>query len=149
MSTLYNIAVHAHSGLRWLLLLLLIYAVVLSFSRWRNRSSYIASDKKWYLITLILSHLQLVLGLYLYFVSPKVVFNENTMGDSFLRFYAVEHTSVMILAIVLITIAYRVFKSASETLNPYKKLFWYYFIALVLILSRIPWPGMDMKAGWF
>jgi len=147
--TLYSIAVHAHSGLRWILLVVLVIAILTALKRWLSRSPYKTSDKKWFLLSLIFSHLQLVIGLYLYFVSPRVVFNESTMGDSDLRFYAVEHISVMIIAIILVTLGYRIAKSSKTEYTKYKRIFWYFFIALVLMLSRIPWPGMVEGAGWF
>ncbi len=147
--TLYSIAVHAHSGLRWILLVVLVIAILTALKRWLSRSPYQTSDKKWFLLSLIFSHLQLVIGLYLYFVSPRVVFNESTMGDSDLRFYAVEHISVMIIAIILVTLGYRIAKSSKTEYTKYKRIFWYFFIALVLMLSRIPWPGMVEGAGWF
>ncbi len=147
--TLYSIAVHAHSGLRWILLAVLVIAILTALKRWLSRSPYQTSDKKWFLLSLIFSHLQLVIGLYLYFVSPRVVFNESTMSDSDLRFYAVEHISVMIIAIILVTLGYRIAKSSKTEYTKYKRIFWYFFIALVLMLSRIPWPGMVEGAGWF
>ncbi len=145
----YNIVVHAHSGLRWVLLLVLVVTILLSLKRWLSKSNYQTSDKKWYLLSLIFSHIQLIIGLYLYFVSPRVVFNENTMSDADIRFYTVEHISINIIAIILITIGYRVTKSIQTDFKKYKRLFWYFFIALILILSRIPWPGMVEGAGWF
>jgi hypothetical protein len=145
----YNIVVHAHSGLRWILLLVLVVTILLSLKRWLSKSNYQTSDKKWYLLSLIFSHIQLIIGLYLYFVSPRVVFNENTMSDADIRFYTVEHISINLIAIILITIGYRVTKSIQTDFKKYKRLFWYFFIALVLILSRIPWPGMVQGAGWF
>jgi len=71
------------------------------------------------------------------------------MKDSTLRFYAVEHISVMVIAIILVTIGYRIAKSSKTEYTKYKRIFWYFFIALVLMLSRIPWPGMIEGAGWF
>jgi len=147
--SLYSIAVHAHSGLRWILLFVLVIAILTALKRWMARSPYQTTDKKWFLLSLIFSHLQLVIGLYLYFVSPRVVFNESTMSDSDLRFYAVEHISVMVIAILLVTIGYRIAKSAKTEYTKYKRIFWYFFIALVLMLSRIPWPGMVEGAGWY
>ena len=147
--SLYNISVHAHSGLRWILLVVILIAILTALKRWLSRSPYQTSDKKWFLMSLIFSHLQLVIGLYLYFVSPRVVFNESTMSDADLRFYSVEHISVMIIAIILVTLGYRVAKSNRTEYTKYKRIFWYFFIALALMVSRIPWPGMMEGAGWF
>ena len=145
----YSILVHAHSGFRWLILAAMLYTIILYFNRWQKGSDFVASDKKWALFTLIFAHLQLVIGLILYFISPEVVFNENTMGDSRIRFYAVEHISIMLIGIILITIGYRQLKASVTDPVKYKRVFWYYLIALILILSRIPWPFQDLGAAWF
>jgi len=55
----------------------------------------------------------------------------------------------MVIAIILVTIGYRIAKSSKTEYTKYKRIFWYFFIALVLMLSRIPWPGMIEGAGWF
>ena len=62
---MYTGLVHAHSGLRWLALVLLLAAVFVSISRWQGNKSFTDSNRKLYLFTLISVHLQLVLGLIL------------------------------------------------------------------------------------
>jgi len=146
---MYNGLVHAHSGLRWIFLAAIIIAVVVYGLRLLKGSNFKASDKKWALIAMIFAHIQLLIGLVLYFISPEVVFNENTMSDSRLRFYAVEHISVMIIGIILITLAYRKVKTALSQQKGYAGPFWFLLIGLLLILSRIPWPGQGLGAAWF
>lgn len=147
--TFYSLLVHAHSIFRWLILAVMIYTIVLYLMRWQNNSDFQKGDKKWALMTLIFAHLQLVIGLILYFISPEVIFNENTMGDSRIRFYAVEHISMMLIGIILITIGYRQLKANIRDAAKYKRVFWYYLIALILILSRIPWPFQELGAQWY
>jgi hypothetical protein len=102
-------------------------------------------DKKLSLFTLIFTHLQAVLGIVLYFLSPKVRFFENTMSNSSYRFFTVEHVFMMLIAIILITLGHRQAKAGNV-----KRVFWYYFIALVLILVSIPWPfRTDLGGAWF
>ena len=145
----YPFLVHLHSIFRWFILAVLIYTVILYLIRWRSGSAFLRGDKKWALMTLIFAHLQLVIGLILYFISPEVAFNEDTMSDSRLRFYTVEHISVMLIGIILITVGYRQLKANIADPSKYKRVFWYYLIALILILSRIPWPFQDLGAQWF
>lgn len=140
----YNILLHAHSGLRWLVLLALLMAIVQSFSR-RGITGSI-SETKSVLVTFILTHLQLLIGLVLYLVSPKVQFGTDTMGNSMLRFFTVEHLLGMIIAIALITIGYSRAKKADQ---PFGTVFKYYLIALIVILISIPWPFRALGAGWF
>ncbi len=136
-----DMLIHAHSGLRWLVLLLLILTLVQSL---RNRST--GSNGKLPLYTLIASHLQALLGLTLYFLSSYVQFHGAMMKDKLLRFYTVEHSSMMLIAIVLITIGY---SKSKKSENSAKTLLVYYGIALLLILLAIPWPFRGLHAGWF
>ncbi|MEM6318348.1 MAG: cytochrome B [Bacteroidota bacterium] len=140
---------HAHSGLRWIFLALLIYAVVNAFIKWRNGSAYTEGDRKIGLFTFITSHIQLVIGLILYFISPKVgSFSAEVMKEPVARFFTVEHLTVMLLGIILITIGYSKAKRALEGTQKFKTTFIFFAIGLVLILSRIPWPWQQYGAGW-
>jgi hypothetical protein len=105
--------------------------------------------KKISLYTLILAHIQLLIGLALYFTSPKVVFDAVAMKDSILRFYLVEHISLMIVAIIILTIGYTKSKKLFALSGGAKKAFYYYLISLMLILISIPWPFRIPIAGWF
>ena len=140
----YNILLHAHSGLRWLVLIALIVALIQTFAR-RGTSGSIMETKS-VLITFILTHLQLLVGFILYFISPTVVFGGNTMSNSLYRFFTVEHALGMIIAIVLITLGYSKAKKAEL---PFNKTFNYYIAAFIIILISIPWPFRELGAGWF
>lgn len=139
--------VHAHSGLRWIALLLLAAAVITAFSRWQSRASFTESNRKLYLFTLISVHTQLVLGLILYFISPKV--NMSLISDKLYRFYTVEHTVGMLIAIILVTIGYSRAKRMSGATNKHKTVAIFMGIGLILILVSIPWPFRGLGAGWF
>lgn len=144
---MYNMLKHAHSGLRWLLLLALIYAIIKGFQSWRSGKAF---NKPSALIGLILTHIQLIIGLLLYFVySPLVSFEEGFMKNSITRFYSMEHFVTMILAIVLITIGYSRGKRKSESTAAGKAVFVFYLIGLFLILLGIPWPFRGLGGGWF
>jgi hypothetical protein len=67
------------------------------------------------------------------------------MKETVLRFYLVEHISLMIVAIILITVGYSKAKKAAS----WKPVFTYYLIGLILILASIPWPFRIPVAGWF
>ena len=136
---------HAHSGLRWIVLLLIIINVVNALGGLTGNKVFTDRDKKLSLFALIFTHLQAVLGIILFFLDDsKVQFNENTMSNDVIRFYTVEHTLMMLIAVILVTIGNR-----SAKVGRVKQVFWYYFIALVLILAAIPWPFRDLGAGWF
>lgn len=136
-----DILIHAHSGFRWIVLLLLILTVVQAL---RNRHA--GGNSKLPLFTLIATHIQLLLGLSLYFLSDFVQFHGAMMKDSLLRFYTVEHSSMMLIAVILITLGYSKSKKHEQSS---KILLTHYGIALLLILLAIPWPFRGLNAGWF
>jgi len=143
---MYNILKHAHSGLRWLVLIALIAAI---FNAFKNSNTFTDKDKKINLVALILTHTQLIIGLVLYFISDMVQFSSGTMSNKILRFYTVEHISLMLIAIALITVGYSKSKRAADDAKKFKSIRVFYLIGLILILISIPWPFRDLGAGWF
>jgi hypothetical protein len=139
--------VHAHSGLRWIALILLVAAVAVAISKWQGRSGYTDGNRKLYLFTLIAVHTQLLIGLVLYFISPKV--NFSLISEKLYRFYTVEHTTGMLIAIVLITIGYSRSKRASDAVTKQRVVGIFYGLGLLLILASIPWPFRITGAGWY
>lgn len=146
---MYNILKHAHSGLRWVVLLLLVAAIVNAAMNFSAKNGYQEKDRKLALFTLIFSHVQLIFGLILYFISPKVQFVADMMKNRMLRFYGVEHILMMVIAIVLVTIGYSRAKKKAEAVSKFKTTFWFYLIALLLIIAAIPWPFRDLRGAWF
>ncbi len=142
---MYPALLHSHSGLRWILLLLLILTIITALNKSGNKTPWTAKDKKMSLFTLIATHLQAVLGFGLYFMSPKVDFSSNTMSNPTFRFFTMEHTVMMLIAIILITMGNRHSKNGNA-----KKVFWFYLIALIIILAAIPWPFRALLgSSWF
>lgn len=139
---MYTGLTHAHSGWRWIVLILLLTAIFQAFFQSGKKT-------KLPLFAMIATHIQLVLGIILYFISPKVLFAAETMKVPLNRFYTVEHTTLMLLAIVLITLGYGKWKRANTVENSAKKVATYYLIGLILILAGIPWPFRNLGAGWF
>lgn len=138
---MYSIIKTSHSHFAWLVLILLMFVVAMAKIAFFTKKPWNASHFKLALIGLILSHVQLLMGLILYFTSPYGMSNLSgeTMKDSFLRLLAVEHPFTNILAIVLITIGYSKAKKTIGTTSTPKTIAIYYGIGLLLILSRIPW----------
>ncbi|MCR9174028.1 MAG: cytochrome B [bacterium] len=137
---MYGILVHLHSGLRWVVLLLLIYAII-NAARSISSGKYLKKDKMINLFTMISLHIQLLIGLILYIISPNVKFIDGWMKDSMLRFFALEHITLMIIAIAIITIGRsRAEKKLEGTRNKHRAILISYIIGLILILVSIPWP---------
>ncbi len=135
-----------HSYWAYLVLVILIIAVLNAIIKSAGSKEYSAKDFRISLFTLIVSHIQLLIGLILYFVSPWFkAFGELGMGgvmkDSILRLYLVEHPLINIIAVALITIGYSKHKKKLTSGPKLKTIAIFYTIALVLFLSRIPWSA--------
>lgn len=129
---------HLHSTLAIVLLLALVIAIILTARNYFGSKPY---NRKIALIGLISAHLQLVIGLVIYFTSPLGLesFSGANMSNSLSRLYFLEHPLMMLIGIVLITIGYSKAKKATEDYSANKTVFIMYSIALIVILSRIPW----------
>src|SRR6188768_3272893 len=132
---------HSHSYLRYAVLALLIVVIVASLSGWLGKKPYTGTNNKLSLSLLIATHLQFLLGLLLYFVSPFVQFNSSTMKDAASRYWTVEHVSMMIIAVVLITVARSTAKKMAADESKHKRLFIFNSIALIIILAAITMSG--------
>ena len=136
---------HLHSFLPYLLLTVLMFVFVKSVIAYRGKHPHTEGHRKNGLIVLILAHIQFLIGGVLYFVSPMSTGGLNDIGaamkDPTLRLYTLEHPLMMILAIVLITMAYSKSKKDISGKLKHKVKSVYFGTALLLILSRIPWSA--------
>lgn len=133
-----------HSYWAYLVLAVVILATVNAISGLITKREYQAKDFRISLFALILTHLQFVIGLVLYFLSGKILWFsdipvKDIMGNAELRLYNVEHPTVMLLAIAFLTIGYSKHKKKLTSTPKFKLLAIFYSLALILILSRIPW----------
>ncbi len=133
-----------HSYFAYAVLAVLVLAVLNAISGLMgNKMFTIEKDYRISLFALILSHIQLVLGLILFFVSANGLkaIQELGMGgmNAAARLLAVEHPFINIIAIVLITVGWSRHKKFLEGKKKFKSIAIFYGLGLVLILSRIPW----------
>ncbi|MFY0713430.1 hypothetical protein J1D01_07115 [Seonamhaeicola sp. NFXS20] len=140
---MYEIILNLHSYWAYIVLLILIIATFNAIIKSVGGKEYSAKDFRISLFTLIVSHIQLLIGLILYFVSPRfALWSElggGVMSNSLARLYLVEHPFVNIIAVALITIGYSKHKKKLTSKAKLKTIAIFYAIALVLLLSRIPW----------
>ncbi|MBU2526558.1 MAG: hypothetical protein KKC03_08155 [Bacteroidetes bacterium] len=137
-----------HSYWAYLVLLVLIVATINAFSGLASKRAYAQKDLRIPLFALIFSHIQLLIAIALYFVSPYFDILANSgmgtvMKDATLRLFLVEHPLTMVIAIVLITIGFSKHKKKTTDVAKFKTIAVFYGLALLLVLSRIPW------AQWF
>jgi hypothetical protein len=147
---MYDLLKHTHSGLRWLLLAFIIFAISNAFMKRKSATEYSKSDNMPVLMTLIFTHLQILIGLILYFMSPKVSFHAGFMKEAASRFYGIEHISMMLIAVILITIGYSKAKRQTDISKKYNTVFVYYLIGFIIMMVSIPWPfRAALGGGWF
>lgn len=136
---MYHFIQKFHSGWAYLAILLLIFAIVNSLIGMTSKKEFSAKDRKIAMFGLIGTHVQLLVGLILYFVSPLGKDSFGLMSDAALRLTSLEHPLVNIIAITLITIGWSKHKKAATNEAKFKSITVFYALGFVLILSRIPW----------
>lgn len=133
---------HLHSGLAYLALAALVVVIIYALIGALGNREFTEKDRKFAMIAFILSHIQLLVGLILYFVSPvgfSLLTGGGAMGDKIARLTALEHPVINIIAIILISVGYIRAKKLTESKAKFRSIYMMYAIGLVLILSRIPW----------
>lgn len=135
---MYNLLQSLHSWWAYLAILVLVVAVANAFMGYSSKRYFESKDLRISLFALIFTHIQLVLGLLVYFVSPLGFDSLGEMKNAEIRLTSLEHPLINILAIAVITIGWSKHKKAEGTLK-FRKILFFYGIGLLLILSRIPW----------
>lgn len=139
-----------HSGLRWIALILLIVAIA-NAAKSQASGRYEKKDKMINLFSMIVLHIQLLLGIGLMFMSGKVQYVEGWMKNSMFRFFGMEHVLLMVVAIAIITMGRsKAEKKLKGTRDKHRRILISYTIGLLLILAAIPWPFREVLGGqWF
>ena len=132
---------HTHSFLRYAVLLLLVVVVAKSLVGLLNKKPFDRGDEKLTIWLMIGTHIQLLVGICLFFISPLVKFSGETMKDAVTRYWTVEHSFIMIIAVVLITLARTTSKKMTEDKAKHKRVFIMSSLALILILLAIIMSG--------
>lgn len=152
---MYNGLLHLHSVLRWLILLLLLIALYRSFAD--RAKPFTSSHRRTGLFLMITADIMLLLGLYQWFTGEwglKSIQHNGmsvVMKNSVLRFFAIEHITGMLIAILLIHLGYAASKKNIPDAARHKRVLLFYGLALLIILISIPWPFRTVGAGraWF
>lgn len=141
---MFEILLFIHSWLRWILLLLGIIVIIRSYVGWFGNKNYLQLDNRLSVSLVAVFHIQLVIGLLLYFIFSSITQSafQNfglAMKDSQLRYWAVEHIFIMILSVVIAQIGRIQIKKTHSNTNKHRNSAIYFTMALILVLSRIPW----------
>lgn len=136
---------HLHNLLRWVILILLLVSIFKAYTGWHKKRAFTDGDRKVWLFTLIASHVNFLVGIYELLLGKfgilKTDLPEGTslMESKFYRFFWVEHPTFMVIAIILITAAYKMGKKPISDELKFKRAFWLFIVALLMILVAIPW----------
>ncbi len=143
---MYSFLLGLHSGLRYLVLLLLALALVLSITALFGKKDYTESNRKINLFAMIATHTQFLAGLILYFVSPLVQYGNmaEAMKNTLSRYWTVEHAVLMLFAIALITVGHARSKRAAQAINKHRAIALYYGLAVLVIVVAIYQSGRPL-----
>jgi hypothetical protein len=152
---IYNFLLRFHSIGRWIVLLLLVIAIFNSLVA--GKRPWIRSDARTGSILVIFADLMFLVGLALWYFGTKgykmieAFGMSGVMKNAVTRFFAIEHITMMLIAIILIHIGKVQAKKPISDKAKHKRTVIFYLIALIIILASIPWPFREVGAGsgWF
>jgi hypothetical protein len=154
---MYQYLLPLHSLTRWLVLVGLLLGIFRYYRGWLANKPFSITDNRIRIGTLVVTHIQLVIGLVLFFISPVTQYFMSNFKDAVhnrqIRFFGMEHTSVMLIAVTFITIGSVSAKRKADDKAKFKTLAIWYSIALFLILTSVPWPFSPLVSrpwmrGW-
>lgn len=132
-----------HSLTRWLVLISLVYAIYRAYRGQRKHLPFSKLDNTVRHVTATIAHIQLVWGLWLYIISPLTEYFRDhfstAVHDRQFRFFGMEHSLMMLTAVTLITIGSAKAKRQATDQQKFKMMATWYTIALLVILSSVPW----------
>jgi len=154
MNSVYSITLFLHSWNRWIILVAGVIVIAAAIKGLSAKSDYSHFQRKWALVFLSSLHLQLLIGLVMYFfLSPVTAQALSDFGaamkDSVLRFWAVEHAFVNLIAIGLAQTGSILVKRRADSTGKHKQTLIWSGIALLLILAMIPMGMMGVERPWF
>ncbi len=140
---MYSTLLFLHSWVRWLVLTSLLFAVFCAYKGLVSKKEFSRFDNAVRHWTATIAHIQLVFGLWLYFISPIVGYFLHNYKDAVhqrqIRFFGMEHSMMMMMAIIIITIGSAKAKRKQTDSAKFKTMAIWYSIGLLIILSSIPW----------
>ena len=141
---MYPVILALHSLVRWLVVITLLYAIFKAYNGWLSKKIYTKSDNTAKTLAVTFVHIELILGLILYFTSPVIEFFRNNFKEAVqqkdVRFLGMEHSVMMLIAVVLITIGSAKSKRKTTDVAKFKTLAIWFTIGLIITLVSIPWP---------
>ena len=140
---MYAVLKTVHSYWAFLVIITLTFIVINSIISKFSGRAFNTKDLRISLYGLIFSHIQVLIGLILYFVSPWFdQFSQlgmSIMKNAESRLYLIEHPLINLIAILLITLGWSLHKRQSDSSKKFLRIGLFYGLGLIFLLSRIPW----------
>lgn len=148
MDWLYPIVLTLHSILRWLVIIAAVLVIVRAINGLSFKRGYTQQDNKiamWYTISL---DIQLLLGLLLYFVLSPITTAalrnfSGAMGDASVRFFAVEHIILMVIALGVAHMGRAFVRKGVNAPEKHRRTIIWFGLSILLVLASIPWPFLS------
>lgn len=140
---MYYFLLASHSLIRWVVIISIITAIVRSFIGWKGNKAFTPNDNKLRLLTVTATHIQAIIGAILYIISPLISYFlhnfSEAVGQRQVRFFGMEHSSMMLLSVVLLTIGSAKAKRKTTDAEKFRTMAIWFTIAFLVMLSSIPW----------
>jgi len=147
---MYAFLLALHSLIRWFVLASLLLGVYRGWRGWKGKQYYTLFDNRVRIVAAMFAHIQLVLGLCLYGISPIVSYFWQHTADAVqirgIRFFGMEHITMMVVAIMLITIGSIKAKRKTTDEAKFKAMAIWFSIALFVIFVSVPWSFSPLTA---
>lgn len=134
---MYSITLEIHSILRYVILLFLVVLIVKNLIGWINQTKFTGFDGVFSTVTVSTIHLQLIVGIVLYFISPLVSFKSHVMQNEIMRYYTVEHLLLMLVAIGLFTAGRVKLKRKDDSTSKHRTGFIYNTSGLLIVIAAL------------
>jgi hypothetical protein len=133
-----------HNFIRWLVLASLLYAIYRAYKGYTSKAVFSKTDNAVRHWTATIAHIQLMIGMVLYFSSPVTklfMTSYKEVRKNFdITFFGLIHSSLMLIAIVLITIGSAKSKRKQADKEKFSTMLVWFSIAFIIIFIAIPWP---------
>jgi hypothetical protein len=131
---MYEILRSAHSGWRYVVILLLLAAFITALSGFTGKKAFTEGNRKLAVFALVSSHIQLLMGLLLYFMNDWYKLDSSVASN---RYWKMEHIAMMAIAVILITVGNAKSKKAVDGVAKHKSIFMFFGFALLIITVAI------------
>jgi len=148
---MYSILLFSHSLIRWFVLTTILFTLFRSYYGWLANKPFTQSDNKLRIITLSVVHIQALLGIILYSTSPIIRYFfsnfKEAVHEKDFRFFGMEHSLMMFIAVTIITIASIACKKKASDKEKFRVMAIWFTVAVLIIVFSIPWSFGNITAN--